>query len=275
MANDMNSAKSESVAKASRKSIVSMTHNAGASHTASSLSVIDILSVVYVRSLSIGLGGEEDRDVVVVSKGHASAATYAALAHSGYFPIDWLKSFCVDGSNLGGHVNHFGVPGVELSTGSLGHGLSYAAGRALGNKLAGRDQIVFVVMSDGECNEGSVWEAVLFANHHALENLIVLIDRNRLQSLKSTEDTLALDPLDKKWDSFGWETQTINGHSHPEIWSSIEAVVTSVSGAPKVIICETIKGYGVSFMENSVAWHYKSPSALEVEMSHLEIERRF
>lgn len=271
----MNPGRSELVAKNCRKSIVSMTSKAGASHTASSLSVIDILSVLYVRSLSSGLGREEDRDVVVVSKGHASAATYAALAHTGYFPIDWLQSFCLDGSNLGGHVNHFGVPGVELSTGSLGHGLSFAAGRALGNKLLGTDQMVFVVMSDGECNEGSVWEAALFANHHALDNLIVLIDRNRLQSLKSTEDTLALDPLDKKWASFGWEARTIDGHSHPEIWRSIEALVTSGAGGPKVIICETTKGFGVSFMENSVAWHYLSPSALDVEMAHSEIERRF
>jgi len=275
MSNAMNPTKSELVAKASRKSIVSMTHNAGASHTASSLSVIDILSVVYVRSLAIELGGAQDRDVVVVSKGHASAATYAALAHSGYFPIDWLQGFCVDGSNLGGHVNHHGVPGVELSTGSLGHGLSFSAGMALGNKLSGRDQIVFVVMSDGECNEGSVWEAALFANHHHLENLIVLIDRNRLQSLKSTEDTLALDPLDQKWASFGWEVKIIDGHNHTEIWKSIEDAVKRVSGAPKVLICETTKGYGVSFMENSVAWHYKSPSAIELEMAHEEIESRF
>ena len=252
-----------------------MTSNARASHTASSLSVIDILSVIYVRAFSSGLEGSRDPDVVVVSKGHASAATYAALAHTGYFPIDWLEKFCVDGSNLGGHVNHFGVPGVELSTGSLGHGLSFASGRALGNKLSGSDQLVFVVMSDGECDEGSVWEAALFANHHSLGNLIVLIDRNRLQSLQSTEDTLALDPLDEKWTAFGWEAFSIDGHDHSEIWKSVESAISSGSNRPKVIICETTKGYGVSFMENSVAWHYKSPSVPELEKALFEIERRF
>jgi transketolase len=271
----MNIDKSVKIAKASRKSIVSMTCKARASHTASSLSVIDMLSVIYTMASASQQENPLDNDLVVVSKGHASAATYSALAHSGYFPTQWLDDFCTDGSPLGGHVNHHGVPGVELSTGSLGHGLSFAAGRALGNKLSGSQQRVFVVLSDGECNEGSVWEAALFANHHHLNNLVVLIDRNRLQSLKSTEETLALDPLDLKWSSFGWDTYTVNGHSHSELWNVLEPSQNIHSSKPKLVVCETVKGFGVSFMENSVAWHYKSPSTSEVEQAHLEIERRF
>jgi transketolase len=268
-------AKSEALAKAARKSIVGMTHKAKAAHTGSSLSVVDILSVLYLRAFENNTLSSHSRDNVVVSKGHASAAVYSVLAHVGYFPVNWLDSFCLDGSRLGGHVNHYEVPGVDLSTGSLGHGLPFAAGKALASKLSGTGGAFFVVLSDGECGEGSVWESALFANQHKLGNLVVLIDRNRLQSLKSTEETLALDPLDKKWEAFGWEVCTVNGHDHEALWEVIEDLCSNPNGGPKLIVCETTKGFGVSFMENSVLWHYKSPSDSELKESLAEIESRF
>ena len=170
------------------------------------------------------------------------------------FSVETLKEHYQNGSILSGHVSHKGVPGVELS-GSLGHGLGVACGIAYAAKIDKEDFRIFNLMSDGECDEGSNWEAALFASHHKLSNLVNIVDYNKLQSLDTTESTLALEPFKDKWDSFGWNTLEINGHCHEEIFS----VLTSVSKDPTCIIAHTTKGKGVSFMENSVLWHYRSP----------------
>jgi transketolase len=209
--------------------------------------------------MEVGVTPKKQNTMVFVSKGHAAAGVYAVMATCGLIPEDLLSTYCLDGGALSGHVtaNDF----IEFSTGSLGHALPYATGRALASKLRHEDRKFFVVLSDGECAEGSNWEAALLAAHHQLENLKVIIDRNYLQSLKSTEETLRLDPLNRKWESFGWSSVSINGHNHDEIKAFTEA---SFEG-PAVAIARTVKGFGVEFMENAIQWHYKSPNDVELE----------
>jgi transketolase len=232
----------------------------------SALSVTDILSVVFSSIRLVDESYEHPRDIVILSKGHAASALYSALSIKGFFDREWLNTYCEDGSKLGGHVTSGAVPGVELSTGSLGHGLPYGVGIALARKKQGRSGRVFVIMSDGECNEGTTWESALIANHHQLSNLCVIIDRNRLQSLEGTETTLRLEPFSEKWKAFGWETVSCDGHNHEDLEIAIRE-----STGPKVVIGETTKGKGVSFMENSVDWHYRSPSRIELEKALGEV----
>ena len=244
------------LALAARREIITMTSTAKASHVGSALSVVDILSVLYTGGAKITPETleEVDRDIVILSKGHAAAALYSVLSLQGYFPSDWLQAYCQNDASLGGHVTSKGVPGVELSTGSLGHGLPYGLGIAIARKLSGVTGRVFVVMSDGECDEGTTWESAMIANHHNLDNLTVIVDRNGIQSLTFTEETLKLEPFADKWKAFGWETRIENGHNHEAL---SKAFIKSDS--PICIIAETTKGKGVDFMENSVLWHYKSP----------------
>jgi transketolase len=234
-----------------------MCAKAGASHIGSSLSVIDILAVLYGRVANISAASAQDpeRDIVLVSKGHAAAGVYSVLAHSGYFPLEWLDSYCRDGAPLGGHVTA-NVPGVELSTGSLGHALPFGVGQALVAAREGSARRTYVVLSDGECDEGSNWEAALLASHHHLGNLTVVIDRNGLQSLTTTELTLRLEPLADKWAAFGWATANVDGHDHDQLAQALSAR----EGRPSVVIAKTIKGRGVDYMEGQVPWHYKSPT---------------
>lgn len=252
-----------------RKLVLKMTHHSGASHIGSCFSVLDIVSVLYSSNFDICLENWKDNksNRVILSKGHAIAALYAALATKGFFPIGQLDNYCKNGSMLGGHPNHL-VPGVELSTGSLGHGLPYATGIALAKKKLGYGGQVFVIMSDGELDEGTTWESALFAQHNNLCNLTVIVDRNFLQSLESTESTLSLEPLDEKFRSFNWKVETIDGHDHIKLIN----VLSKTQSKPKLIIAETIKGKGVSFMENEVKWHYKSPNQEEFEKAVKEIE---
>jgi transketolase len=247
----------------SRISTIQMCERAKAVHVASSLSVIDILSVLYAGAAVVSPTtiNEPDRDIVIVSKGHAAAGTYAVLAHAGFFSTRMLDSYGEDHSSLSGHVTTQ-VPGIELSTGSLGHGLSVGAGIALGAKRSNLKRKVFVVLSDGECDEGSTWEAALFIAHHGLDNVIVLIDRNGIQSLDFTENVLRLEPLAKKWRAFGWDTQEIDGHDHTQLWGAISNGDLPKS-MPRVIICQTTKGKGATFMENQVLWHYRPPGAID------------
>jgi len=249
-----------------------MCANGKAAHIGSALSVIDILAVLYSGSARIRPGNVDDpeRDVVIVSKGHAAAGVYATLGNAGFFPLSWLDEYCTDGSPLGGHVTSGQIPGVEWSTGSLGHGLPVGVGMALARQrkeLAGR---VFVVLSDGECDEGSNWEAALLAAHHALDNLTVLIDRNGIQSLDTTESTVRLEPLGDKWRAFGWWAIDVDGHDHAALAQAI-GQSRSVPG-PTVVICRTTKGKGVSFMEGTVLWHYRSPDAQQAAAAINEIE---
>ena len=258
------------LAKEARKSIVQMTNSAKASHVASALSVVDILAFLYADLANIGPENllENNRDIVILSKGHAAAALYSVLALQGFFPITWLDEYCKDGAKLGGHVTSKDVPGVELSTGSLGHGLPFGLGIAYSRKISNTKGKVFVILSDGECDEGTTWESALIAAHHGLNNLVVFIDRNRIQSLAGTEDTLKLEPLAKKWTAFGWNAFEINGHSFEEMKNALQ----DLSG-PTCVIANTVKGKGVKFMEDSVTWHYKSPNEEELKTALLEIEK--
>ena len=251
-----------------RQEILKMTSMAKASHVGSALSVIDILSVIYSGVANIGPSNmnKSDRDVVILSKGHAASAIYSILALKGFFSIQWLEQYCGDGAPLGGHVTSKGVPGVELSTGSLGHGLPYGLGIALSRKRSSVPGRVFVVMSDGECDEGTTWESALLANHHELDNLTVVVDRNGIQSLKETELTLRLEPFAQKWKSFGWDVHEIDGHDYQELTRSLIE-----QSKPTVVIAKTIKGKGVSFMENSVLWHYRPPNDEELSRALTEV----
>lgn len=257
------------LALAARREIIKMTAAAKASHVGSALSVVDILSVLYSGSANSTPENLEkvDRDIVILSKGHAASALYSVLALQGFFPMDWLNNYCENDAPLGGHVTSKGVPGVELSTGSLGHGLPYGLGIAMSRKMSGVSGRVFVVMSDGECDEGTTWESAMIANHHKLDNLIVIIDRNGIQSLTFTEHTLKLEPFEDKWKSFGWVTRVENGHNHETLSRALNK-----SSKPLCIIAETTKGKGVDFMENSVLWHYKSPTEEDVKNAFSQLK---
>ena len=260
------------LALAARYEIVNMVSAAQAPHIASALSVVDILSVLYTGAANINPENLEknNRDVVILSKGHAASALYAILSLQNFYPTEILKSFCQNDAPLGGHVTFGGVPGVEFSTGSLGHGLPYGLGIALSRKRGGIGGRVFVVVSDGECDEGTTWESAMIANHHELDNLVVIIDRNKIQSLTFTEETLKLEPLLDKWNAFGWETKNIDGHNHDDLIESFK-----LTNRPKCIVANTVKGKGINFMENSVLWHYKSPNKSDVVNAIVQLEENY
>jgi transketolase len=255
-----------------RRDIVDMTHRGGSSHVGSGLSIADILAVLYGDILSVDPSAprHDDRDRFILSKGHAGAAVYAVLAETGFFEAEKLKDHYQNGSVLSGHVSHKGVPGVEFSTGSLGHGLSVAAGMAKAAKLRRKSHKVFALLSDGECDEGSNWEAILFSSHHKLNNLVAIIDYNKIQSLDSVEATLGLEPFADKFKAFGWNSIEVDGHDHFALKKSFE-LVSQEENRPTVLICHTTKGKGVSFMENSVLWHYRSPQGQEYQDASSEL----
>jgi transketolase len=257
------------LAKETRISALRMVSKAKASHIGSALSIVDILAVLYgeVMNYDSSEPDKYSRDRFILSKGHACVAVYAALAEVGFFDKQELQTYGNDFSNLMNHISHK-IDGVEFSTGALGHGLPFGVGKALASKLKKDSWKTFVVLSDGEMDEGSNWEALMFASHHKLDNLICIIDYNKLQSLDSINNTLALEPLEQKLQSFGCHTIDIDGHNHDKLE---EALLERSYGKPKVIIANTVKGKGVSFMENSVAWHYKSPTDSELALALLEI----
>jgi len=234
-----------------------MVNSGGSSHIGSVLSIADILAVLYGRILNIRPNDPkwDLRDRFILSKGHAGAGVYAALAEVGFFDISLLKNHYQDGSIFSGHVSHKGVPGVEVSTGSLGHGLPIGCGMAFAAKIDNKSHKVFVLMSDGELDEGSNWEAMMFSAHHDLNNLIAIIDSNGLQSMDTTEATLSLEPLVDKLRAFGWHVEEVDGHSHDDLAKAL----CVRSDKPTVVIANTVKGKGVSYMENQIAWHYKTP----------------
>ncbi len=247
-----------------RRHAVRMTHYGKSSHIGAVLSVADILAVLYGRILKVKPDDPcwRDRDRFILSKGHAGAGVYAVLAESGFFPVAELRNHYANGSIFSGHVSHKGVPGVEISTGSLGHGLPIGAGMAYAAKLDGRRHGIFVLMSDGECDEGSNWEAILFAAHHKLSNLVAIVDYNKMQSLKSVAETLALEPFAEKWRAFGWKVLEVDGHDHAALAPALANPAQSEE-KPLCVIAHTTKGKGVSFMENAVLWHYRSPQGEE------------
>jgi transketolase len=258
------------LARRSRMSALTMCSTSGASHIGAALSVIDILAVIYgdVADVSPHRVDDPARDIVLVSKGHSASGVYAVLAQAGYFPFSWLDDYYLDGSHLGGHVTAHGIPGVELSTGALGHALPFGVGRAIIDRLDGIDRRVFVVLSDGECAEGSNWEAALMAAHQCLGNLTVVIDRNRLQILGRTEDVLGLEPFPDKWRAFGWDVEEIDGHDHAELDRALRAR----TGRPRAIVANTIKGKGVDFMEDKVEWHTLVPNADHLAAALAQLE---
>jgi len=250
-----------------------MVHRANASHIGASLSVADLLAVLYGSALRVDplRPNCPERDRFILSKGHAAAALYAVLAERGFFPLDWLDTYCLDGSRLPGHVTRHGVPGVEVSTGSLGHGLPVACGMALAAKRDGKSYRVVVVLSDGELDEGSNWEAILFAPQHQLDHLVAIVDYNKLQGFGSVKEILDLHPLAEKWRAFRWAVREIDGHDHAQIADAFAAAPFE-PGKPSVIIADTVKGKGVSYMENDLAWHYRSPDAEQLAAALRELE---
>lgn len=265
------------LAFAARKKVLEMVHKANASHVGSCLSCVDILAALYARD-----GGwlehdprqprSAERDRFIMSKGHAAAALYATLSLCGYFPDEWLDTYCEDGSRLGGHCTSDGVPGVELSTGSLGHGLPVGVGVALGLKKSGNR--VVVLLSDGELNEGSNWESILLAPKLELDNLIVVVDYNKIQSLGRVEDVIPLEPMADKWKSFGWGVQEVDGHNIAQIMRALDRAPNTYN-RPTVILAHTVKGKGVEFMEDKLAWHYKSPNDEQLESALVQIEAAY
>ncbi len=240
-----------------RRHGVEMTHLSGGSHLGAILSVADILAVLYADVLNVNPNEpkDENRDRFILSKGHAGAAVYSALAESGFFDVSELVTHYQNGSRLSGHVSHY-VPGVDLSTGSLGHGLNVGIGMAYAGLKDKKDYKVYVVMGDGECNEGSVWEGAMFASHNNLNNLVAVVDYNKMQSMDFCDKTV--DPIDmvKKWESFGWNVIDIDGNNHDELHKAFNSLSDI---KPTVIIANTIKGCGIDFMENDILWHYRFP----------------
>lgn len=254
---------SEQLAWKIRRHGIEMTHLSGGSHIGAVLSVADIIGMLYTEVLSFDSNNPDwdDRDRFILSKGHAGASIYAALAENGFFEVEELKTHYQNGSRLSGHVSHH-LPGVDFSTGSLGHGLSAATGMAYAAKKDGKTHKVYVVLGDGECDEGSVWEAALFANHFRLNNLVAIVDHNHMQSLDFNENTLEIEDFGAKWRAFGWNVIEINGNNHDELREAFrQADENSKSEIhkPTVIIANTIKGCGVSFMQNDILWHYRFP----------------
>jgi transketolase len=250
-----------------------MTSRGGSSHVGAAFSIADILAVLYGQILRHDASRPRwaERDRFILSKGHAGAAVYATLAEVGYFPAEMLSQHYQDGSVLSGHVSHKGIPGVELSTGSLGHGLGVGTGMAKALKLSASASKVFVLMSDGECDEGTIWEAALFAQHHRLDNLVAIIDYNKIQSLAPVAETLALEPFRQKWESFNWSVVEVDGHDHAALAGALQRL-PAIAGRPTVVIAHTVKGKGVSFMENTVLWHYRTARGDEFDRALAELE---
>lgn len=261
------------LAKRIRIHALRMTNRGGSSHIGASLSMADILAVLYGSVLTVDPANPraENRDRFILSKGHGGAAVYATLAECGFFETERLMTHYQDGSMLSGHVSHKGVPGVEFSTGSLGHGLGVACGMAYAAKHQGKPHRCFVLLSDGECDEGSNWEAILFAGHHGLDNLVAIVDYNKIQSLAPVAETIALEPFADKWKAFGWAVREADGHNHDYLKDAFSHLPQE-EGKPTVIIAHTTKGKGVSFMENAVLWHYRCPKGDEFEAALRELE---
>jgi transketolase len=259
------------LAKAIRICSLIMVHRANASHIGSALSISDIVAVLYGGILAVDPEHPEmeSRDRFILSKGHACVAIYSALAKKGFFPITDLDSYAKDHSNLMTHISHK-VTGVEFSTGSLGHGLPFGTGKALAAKMMKRNWRTFVLMSDGELGEGSNWEAMMFAAHHQLDNLVAIVDYNKLQSLATVDKTLRVEPLADKALAFGWAVREVDGHNHAQL-AEVLGSTPWERGKPSFLIAHTTKGKGVSFMENSVEWHYKSPSPEQLAQALAEI----
>lgn len=271
----MASAHAKQKANAMRKDIIEMIHEAGSGHPGGSLSCTDILAALYfgdVMTYDPAHPTSDARDRFILAKGHAAPALYAALAEAGFFPKDELKTLRKLGSRLQGHPDSKLLPGVEVSTGSLGQGLSVAAGLAAGLRLKGGDQKVYTVLGDGECEEGQVWEAANFAAAEALGNLVAIVDSNGLQIDGCLCDVCSAGELDEKFAAFGWDVHHVDGHDIDALIAFFTSLPRKAAGKPQAIIAKTVKGKGVSFMENQVGWHGKAPDAEQTKQALAELE---
>jgi transketolase len=262
----------EVTCKKVRKTILDMIYKTKSPHIGPSFSIVEILVALYFKYLNTSPDDplNNKRDRFILSKGHACPALYAVLAERGFLSDEDLNGFAVDGGLLEQHPNRDIQKGIEVSTGSLGHGLSMGVGMALAGKVDKKTYRTFVLLSDGELNEGSVWEAAMFAGHHKLNNIVAIIDCNKIQALGFTKDVIDLEPLSKKWSSFGWSVKEIDGHDLQEIEDTLRTVPFE-KDRPSVVIAHTIKGKGVSFMENELLWHYRTPDSNEYQKALEEL----
>jgi transketolase len=260
------------VAARLRGQVIAMSHQAGSAHLASALSCCDILAAAYWDVCRIDPARPDDalRDRFILSKGHAATALYAALAFRGFFPVELLDTFCADGGLLAEHPPARLLAGVEAATGSLGHGLPIGIGMALAGRMRGERFRVYALLSDGENNEGSVWEAAMFAAAQKLDNVCVVVDYNKWQATARSNETLQLAPLRDKWAAFGWDARELDGHDIGAVAAAMRAVPNG-SGKPVALIAHTVKGKGVSFMEDDNNWHYRAPTVDEVAQARREL----
>jgi len=261
----------ETLSREIRFELISISHRAQSAHLAGALSCVDLLVALYWTRLRIDplQPGDPDRDRLVFSKGHAVSALYTTLARKGFFPMEELLQYNAEGSRLPEQPSPGCVPGVEWATGSLGHGLGVGIGMALAAFVQQKDYQVYVVMSDGECQEGSVWEGAMLAPRLGLGNLTVLVDFNKWQATARSNEVMAMEPMKAKWEAFGWEAREVNGHDLAAVVEALHA--PRRAGVPLAIIAHTIKGKGVSFIEDDNNWHYRSPNATEVEQARREL----
>ncbi len=262
----------KAIAARIRGQVLELSHRAGTPHLGSSLSCVDILVAAYWAALRIDPKRPDDpgRDRLVFSKGHAAMALYSALAERGFFDPKLLETYCVDGAALAEQPSPGCAPGVEVATGSLGHGLSWAVGLALAARIQGRSPRLIAVLSDGECEEGSTWEAALMAPAHKLSSITAVVDYNKWQATGRSNQIMALDPLAAKWAAFGWDAHEADGHDIGEL-ARLMGLPPDPGGRPRAIVAHTVKGKGVSFMEDDNNWHYRSPDAEELRRARREL----
>ncbi|MBZ9692987.1 transketolase [Clostridium sp. M14] len=267
-----NKEKLKEISKLIRKDIVTMLTESASGHPGGSLSIADIMSVLFFNEMNIDPKNPKNpnRDRFVLSKGHAAPALYSALARKGYFDVEELNTLRKIGSRLQGHPNMNDLPGIDMSTGSLGQGISAAVGMALAGKLDNKNYRVYTILGDGELEEGQVWEASMSAAHYKLDNLTAFVDYNGLQIDGNISDVMNPAPIDKKFEAFGWNTLIIDGHDYDQILAAIEKA-KNTKGQPTVIVCKTVKGKGVSFMENQAGWHGAAPSVEQRDQALKEI----
>jgi transketolase len=262
--------KGERLAAVVRRAVIEQSRRANVGHIGSALSIVELLAALYSGPLSAVKPTDPDRDRFVLSKGHAALAFYGALYASGRITTEQLNTFCGDGTELVGHPE-FQLPEVDFSTGSLGQGLSMAAGAALAARIQGSTRRVYALMSDAECNEGSVWEAAMFAAHHRLSSLTAVIDVNGQQALGYTKDVLDLEPLAERWGSFGWTVHDVDGHDIEALTTTLTTIAADPGARPNVVLGRTTFGKGVSFMESKIEWHYLPMSAEEFDLAVREL----
>lgn len=256
-----------------RKEIFLTSYRAGIGHLASAYSSLEILYTLYIkRCIHVTPQSiqDADRDKLILSKGHGSLALYCVLAEAGFFPKEELKKFAQPGGILGGEPHKLEVPGVEATTGSLGHGLSLGAGMAYADQLDKRTSRTYVILGDGECEEGSIWEAAMAAVKYKLDHLVVILDYNRIQKMSAVEETIGITSWDEKWKAFGWEVTHVPGHDVKKLCECFENI--TYQGKPHIIVADTIKGHGVSVMENNPVWHWKQPNRKELRIIAAELE---